>query len=119
MSGVDTTLQRQLGVKTQVDMIENVIWFKWEKQEPFDAQRVYAAVVEGGMGLTALRILGQFSFEKGHAKSNRNIDFDYTGETREAGLWDVEITGYENQGGRPKVSAVKPYVEPKIYNANK
>lgn len=118
MSGVDTTLQRQLGVKTQVDMLENVIWFRWEKNEPLDPSRIYAAVVEGGMGLSAFRVLGHFDFEQGQART-KGASFPYSGETRASGNWTIELTGYEKKDGKPRVSSVLPYFEPKVYNPGK
>ncbi len=119
MSGVDTTLQRQLGVKPQVDMAENVIWFKWEKPEPLDPALVYAAVTDGGMGLQSFKLLAEFSFENGLAKTPAIQDLEYTGEARPKGAYAVEISGYEFEGERCKVVAVGPSFEPKVFNPDK
>jgi hypothetical protein len=119
VSGVETTLKRQLGVNPQVDMDEAVIWFKWEKDEPLAPWRVNKAVVDGGMGLTKFLILGRFEFAGGEARGPHGLSLAFKGEAPEAGRWTVQIYDYEQKDGTAKVAALEPYFEPKVYNANR
>jgi hypothetical protein len=118
VSGVETTLKRQLGVTPQVDMDEAVIWFKWDKPEALEPWRVNAAVVDGGMGITQFSILGAFDFANGKAKAGP-LELAFQGEAPANGKYALEIYGYESKQGGAKVHAIRTYVEPKIYNANR
>lgn len=115
MSGVETTLQRQLGVKPQVSMDENTIWFRWDKPQPLDPARVFRAVTDGGMGLNEFRLLGYAEASEGNL-SVGGLTLDYEGAPFEPGMRDVEIIGYETPGARYKAIAVNPFVQPKVFN---
>ena len=115
MSGIESTLIAQLGVKLNISMDSTIVWFVWDKDEPLEPWRVHKAVTDGGMGLTEFFILGDFTFENGRAKTTKGIDLKYEGDARKAGRYAVEIMAYEEEEMELEVFDVKDYFQPKVF----
>ncbi len=115
MSGIETTLKAQLGVKLNISMDSTIVWFVWDKDEPLEAWRVNKAVMDGGMGLTEFFILGDFQFKDGKATTSKGVVLDYEGAPIKDGKWAIEITRYDSEEMQPKVYEVKEYFTPKTF----
>ena len=81
-------------------MDAQVLWFEWPRETPIDPHEIYTAVVDGGMGLSALRLLGEFEFGSGYVqlKDGMSSKLEYGGKNPSNGKWDVEVIGYEEAG---------------------
>jgi len=81
-------------------MDAQVLWFEWPRETPIDPHEVFTAVIDGGMGLSAFRLLGEFEFGQGHVqlKDKMSPQLEYGGKKQADGKWDIEIIGYEEEG---------------------
>jgi hypothetical protein len=97
-------------------MDAQVLWFEWTRETPIDAHEVYTAVIDGGMGLSALRLLGEFEFGTGYAqlKGAMGAKLEYGGKNPAGGKWDIEIIGYEEQGPLT-VYKISEFKQPEAY----
>lgn len=98
-------------------MDAQVLWFEWTSETPVDAHAIYNAVIDGGMGLSALRLLGEFEFSAGHVrlKDEMSPRLEYGGKNPADGKWDVEIIGYEEEDGMLTVYKIIEFKQPEKY----
>jgi hypothetical protein len=97
-------------------MDQQVLWFEWKSETPIDIEKVYDAVVDGGMGLQAMRLMGSFEFGDGWAQLAGGLSprFEYGGKNPISGEWDIEVIGY-NDDGAPTVYSIQPLKRPEVY----
>lgn len=119
MDGVSTTLKRRFGVPIQTSMDAQVLWFEWPRETPIDIDEIYEAVIDGGMGLEALRILGEWEFTEGYAQlaNGMSVKFEYGGKNPGNGKWDIDVIGYADTGP-PAVYKIYEYKQPVVYQPN-
>src|SRR5688500_1936404 len=97
-------------------MDAHVLWFERTRLTPIDVNEVYQAVVDGGMGLSALRLLGEFEFGAGYAqlKGEMSPRLEYGGKNPVNGKWDIEVIGYEADQV-PTVYKLAEFKQPEVY----
>lgn len=116
MDGVSTTLERQFGAEIQTSMDAQVLWFEWPRETSIDIDEIYETVIDGGMGLQALRLLGEWEFTDGFAQlaDDMSVKFEYGGKNPGNGKWDVDVIGYADTGP-PAVYAITEFKQPEVY----
>ena len=97
-------------------MDQQVLWFEWTRETPIDIAEVYDAVVDGGMGLQAMRLMGRFEFgDRGaHLAGGMSPRFEYGGKNPVNGEWDIEVIGYADDSA-PTVYSIQPLKRPEVY----
>ncbi|MBE7491977.1 MAG: hypothetical protein HS108_09530 [Planctomycetes bacterium] len=98
-------------------MDDGALWFEWKLPRVVEPHEVFTAVKEGGMGLTAFRLLGEFEFgdKSAQLKDGKSPRLVYNGPRRENGRWNLEIAGFEKKGAAVEVIGAAPYKRPQVY----
>lgn len=97
-------------------MDAQVLWFEWPRETAIDIDEIYETVVEGGMGLQALRLLGEWEFTDGfaHLADGMSVKFEYGGKNPGNGKWDIDVIGYADTGA-PAVYKIREFKQPEVY----
>jgi hypothetical protein len=97
-------------------MDSQVVWFEWPRETAVDLPGIYQAVIDGGMGLQSLHLLGDFEFGDGHARLANGLspELEYGGRNPGDGTWDIEVVGFQ-KGETPKVYRIREFNQPEVY----
>lgn len=99
-------------------MDDQVLWFEWTRKTPIDVIELHKAVLDGGMGMASMRLLGEFEFKDGFAqlKGGMSPRLEFGGKWPGDGKWDIEVVGYEADGN-PVVFKIREFQKPRAYQA--
>jgi hypothetical protein len=100
-----------------MSMDDQVAWFEWTRDDAINFSRIHRAVIDGGMGLAGMYLIGEFEFGDDYAelKGASAPRLEYTGPSRDDGRYTVEVVGYE-AGADPTIYGVHPWRMPERYS---
>lgn len=97
-------------------MNAQTLWFEWTRDEPIDLTAIDQAVQDGGMGISEIRLMGEFVFGDDwvQLKDERGPKLEYGGKKLKDGKWDIEVVGYED-GEEPIVFRIQAFKQPEKF----
>jgi len=104
-------------LKPQVSIKEQVSWFEWDVEVPFDPYAINEAVNNASLATFEFQIIGEVTFKDGVATVTglEGVKITYEGDPPKDGKHAIEIVGFDNEGGALSVYKVAEHWRPKVY----